>query len=65
MFGTHADGVTRSYFKRPYYNPAVVDYVEATKEAFGIGEFLTFPAGNGGNYDASDFYGPVLVSPNT
>nr|OQO16165.1 hypothetical protein B0A51_16294 [Rachicladosporium sp. CCFEE 5018] len=31
-----------NYFKYPYYDTDAVAYVEATKEAFSIGEFLTF-----------------------
>ncbi|KAG4441306.1 hypothetical protein IFR05_003234 [Cadophora sp. M221] len=33
-----------TYFKYPFYDAPTVDFAEAKKEAFGIGEFLTFAA---------------------
>jgi hypothetical protein len=48
-----------SYFKKPNYDAAIVDFAEDVKQPFAVGEFLTFLdfATDAGNYT-----GPVLVS---
>ncbi|OQO10704.1 hypothetical protein B0A48_04004 [Cryoendolithus antarcticus] len=46
-----------NYFKYPYYDTDAVAYVESTKEAFSIGEFLTFATVP----DTSSFTGAALA----
>ena len=46
-----------NYFKAPNFEPAVLEYVEAAKEPFGVTEFLTLTAGP---QDVSAFKGPAL-----
>ncbi|KAK5944718.1 hypothetical protein PMZ80_001918 [Knufia obscura] len=50
-----------TYFKRPFYDAETADFAEAAKQPFGFVEFYTFPLGNGGNYDASNFTSPALA----
>lgn len=47
-----------TYFKRPFYDAATADFAESKKEAFGIGEFLTFAAPAGTS--AANFTGAAL-----
>jgi pimeloyl-ACP methyl ester carboxylesterase len=49
-----------NYFKQPNYEPSAADFVESAKAPFSVAEFLTFPIGP---KDASNYTGPVLVSP--
>lgn len=46
-----------NYFKRPNYDNAAVDFTEAAKEPYAVGEFLTLLAGP---QDASRFTGAAL-----
>lgn len=48
-----------TYFKYPFYDLPTLNYAEAFKEPFAIGEFLTI---TDGNLDASGFTGAALVS---
>ncbi|KAH7303809.1 Alpha/Beta hydrolase protein [Stachybotrys elegans] len=50
-----------TYFKFPFYDDKVADFAEQAKQPFGFTEFFTFPSGNGGNLDASNFTGPALA----
>ncbi|KAF2718317.1 alpha/beta-hydrolase [Polychaeton citri CBS 116435] len=47
-----------NYFKYPFYDPDVAQFSDKAKQAFSIGEFLTFPVGN---YDTSNFTGAALT----
>ncbi|OQO01388.1 hypothetical protein B0A48_12943 [Cryoendolithus antarcticus] len=49
--------LVENYFKYPYYDTNAVAYVESTKEAFSIGEFLTFATVP----DTSSFTGAALA----
>jgi pimeloyl-ACP methyl ester carboxylesterase len=51
-----------TYFKKPYYDVATLDFAESAKQPFGIAEFLTILAGNQGSFDASGFEGAALVT---
>ena len=53
-----------SYFHYPNYEIAAASYTEQKKQAFSIGEFLTFAGGLYGNPDASNFTGSALVGRN-
>ena len=48
-----------SYFKYPFYDIPAISYAETSKQAFGIGEFLTI---TDGNFDAGSFNDAALVS---
>ncbi|KAK3074712.1 hypothetical protein LTR53_002655 [Teratosphaeriaceae sp. CCFEE 6253] len=46
-----------NYFHYPYYETGTIDYVEDVKQAFSIGEFLTFPT----VISAANFTGAALA----
>jgi pimeloyl-ACP methyl ester carboxylesterase len=46
-----------SFLHFPFFDPAVLEYAEATKYPFTLGEFITMPLLP---TDAPNFYGPVL-----
>ncbi|EHK96428.1 hypothetical protein M7I_7877 [Glarea lozoyensis 74030] len=47
----------QNYFKKPNFDEATIDFVEAAKEPFAITEFLTLLTGP---TDASNFTKPAL-----
>ncbi|KAF2167145.1 hypothetical protein M409DRAFT_54342 [Zasmidium cellare ATCC 36951] len=53
--------MTLNYFYYLNYEVAAAEYTERKKQAFSIGEFLTFNGGFYGNYDASRFTGSALA----
>lgn len=50
-----------TYFKQPNYELDVVEYSEAIKQPYTVGEALSLQLGLGVSADAANFTGPVLV----